>query len=330
MKTFIWVTLAASLNAFAQPVAPTDLEARRQSVETLKQHITSRQARLDEVSAEIRTSGQTIDKKIEKLVATLAGLKDSQDSKRRISQIKAEAIIGLKRMILTFDVERRNLSERLRSGDTASAEALNKDIGRFGELIDKRANDIVELVKSIPGGVDVAKYESDGGSYNGYRDTYYENSRISETWRQSRRDKTQSEKQRREVQDALEKAIAQLGNQKNAAETAVAQATTATDKELQQEELDRLKAQIDLRKSQLVEISIPSAEPANSASQDQAQDMEVYLRDARQDVSADFGKTLRLYHQAVAEREKIADLRVNLAAREKWLSENDPAAKKSE
>lgn len=85
MKTFFFVTLAASFCAFAQESAPMDIEARRQSVETLKQHIASRQQRLDEVAAEIRTSGQEIDKKVEKLVATLSGLTDSQDSKRRIS-----------------------------------------------------------------------------------------------------------------------------------------------------------------------------------------------------------------------------------------------------
>jgi hypothetical protein len=52
------------------------------------------------------------------------------------------------------------------------------------------------------------------------------------------------------------------------------------------------------------------------------------FQDARKDIAEDFGKTVRLYHAAAAEREKIHEVKDNLAAREKWLQENDPEAKK--
>jgi hypothetical protein len=54
------------------------------------------------------------------------------------------------------------------------------------------------------------------------------------------------------------------------------------------------------------------------------------LRDARRDIADDFGRTVRLYHALAAERQKIHEVKENLAAREKWLQENDPDTKKSD
>ena len=97
MKALLMICCASIACASAQE--PADLEARRQSVVTLKQHLEMRQKRFDEVVAEIRTRSQATDKKVGELVDMLAGLKDSESSKRRVSGIKAEAIAGLKRMI---------------------------------------------------------------------------------------------------------------------------------------------------------------------------------------------------------------------------------------
>ena len=65
-------------------------------------------------------------------------------------------------------------------------------------------------------------------------------------------------------------------------------------------------------------------------SKDQADDFREMFGDARRDIASDFQKTLRLYHDASAERDKLHRLQENLAAREKWLLEHDPAAKKAE
>jgi hypothetical protein len=330
MKTLLpTLLLAATLSASA--AEPIDLEARRQSVVTLKEHITARQERLDRVATDIRTRGQAIDAQIEKLVTRLTGLKDSQDSKRRVSQIKGEAVAGLKRMIQVFGEERREIAEALRTGSPATTDTLLPDMAKIDAQIQKRANDIIELVKSMPGGEDISKYEQDSETYYSRGDVTYENSRISEAWRQNRRDSVQSEKLRREVKDALERAIADLNQRKATVTTALkASGITDADKEIQQQELARLNNVLQERQGQLADVITPSTAPEEAASGDEADHLRKYLADTRQDIATDFRETLRLYKLAVDERVKIAGLRENLTAREKWLAENDPAAKKAD
>lgn len=315
---------------FAQEPAPLDLEARRESVNTLKQHLEMREKRFEEVAAEIRQRGEATNQKISELVQMLAGLKDSESSKRRISQVKGEAIAGLKRMIDVYQTERRTIVERLRADNSVPAEALKKDMEAIDKLAEKRVAEILELVKSMPGGEDIAKYESDGDSY--YNGVHYESSRISEAWRQNRRDRVQSEKQRREVQQALEKAIADLGRRTDTLKSALSGGKlSGPETEIYEHELAHVTELIGQRKAQLLDVTAPSAaEGEQAASKGEADDLKDLFNNARRDISSDFAKTLRLYHDAAAEREKVHALKENLAAREKWLSENDPATKEPE
>ncbi|BCX49639.1 hypothetical protein HAHE_35470 [Haloferula helveola] len=322
MKALAALALLSVLPGFA--AEEMDMEARRESVKTLKTHIEMRQERLDEVVSELRERVGETDKKVGKVVEVLSGLKDSQDSKRRISQIKSEAIGGLKGMIETYDRERRKLLERLRTGAGPATEGLKKDLEKFDALIQKRADDVVKLAKSMPAGEDVAKYESDGGYY--FNGVHYENSRISEEWRQNRRDKVQSGKERRELQQALERAIEDLERRRDTVKAFLKDRKfTPAERELREQELARVEGLLEARKAQLVEVATPADAPEKTADQEQAQDLEHLLRDAKQDIASDLSRTLRLYHEAADERDKIAGLEENLAAREKWLEENDKA-----
>ena len=100
-RTLIALCFLAGV-ASAQEPETIDLESRRQSVVTLKQHLAMREERLAEVAADIRTRGEATDKKIGRIVDMLAGMKDSQSSKRRVSEIKGEAIAGLKKMLEVY------------------------------------------------------------------------------------------------------------------------------------------------------------------------------------------------------------------------------------
>jgi len=327
MKAPVLITCLIVLCASAQE--PVDLEARRQSVVTLQQHLEMRQKRFDEVAAEIRTRSQATDKKIGELVGMLAGLKDSESSKRRVSQIKGEAIGGLQKMIEVYRTERRGIVEKLRTDGSAPAEALKKDMAAIDALAEKRVVQIVELVKSMPGGEDVQKYESAGGSY--YNGFYEEETRVSEAWRQNRRDKVESEKQRREVQQALEKAITDLEARQATLKSQLAGGKlTAPEKEIFEHELGYVTNLLGQRKAQLMEVTAPATPAGDDASKGEAEDLKQLFNDARRDIAGDFTKTLKLYHAAAAEREKIHAAQENLEAREKWLSENDPALKKGE
>jgi hypothetical protein len=230
-------------------------------------------------------------------------------------------------MLAVYKRERTAIASKLKGDGSVPVEALLKDMENIDKLGEKRVGQIVELVKSMPGGEDVAKYETDAtAEYNG---VYYENSRISEEWRQNRRDRVESEKERREAQDALKTAIADLERRHTTLKTALAGGKlNATEKELYEQELGHVGNLLEVRKTQLVSVAAPSNAPETAASKGEADDLRELFRDARRDIAADFGETVRLYHAAAAEREKIFAVKENLAAREKWLQENDPEAKK--
>jgi hypothetical protein len=327
-RTLLFCLMAAGFAA-AQEKAPIDLEERRQSVATLKQHLAMREERLAEVAAEIRERGEATDKKIGRIVDMLTSLKDSQSSKRRVSDIKGEAIAGLKKMLEVYKRERNGIVQKLRGDDSLPVAALMKDMENIDKLAEKRVGQIVELVKSMPGGEDVQKYEQDSSyEYNG---VYYENSRISEEWRQNRRDKVESEKTRREAQDALKKAIDDLERRRDSLKAQLSGGKlNETEKELFEQELGHVSMLVDVRKSQLLAVAAPSTAAENTASKGEADDLKALFQDARKDIAEDFAKTVRLYQSASAERDKIQVVKENLAAREKWLQENDPDAKKSE
>lgn len=298
-----------------------DMEARRESVETLRTHIGMRQERLADVVKELRERAKRTDEEIGKVVDLLAGLKDSQDSKRRIAGIKGEAIGGLKGMIGRYDKERRKIVEELRTGAGASEDDLAGDLKVLDELIQKRSEDVVRLVKSMPAGEDVAKYEQSGEAY--FNGIHYENSRISEAWRQSRRDRVESDKQRRELEQALKEAIEDLERRRDAVAAALeGKKFNEAEKALREQELARVNGLLEARRGQLREVATPSEAPEAAADKGQADDLKAMFEDARHDIAADFSRTLRLYHEAAAERERITGLRQRLDACEAWLKEH--------
>jgi len=325
--------LGSGLLALAQSDAPAeeiDLPARRQSVVTMKSHIEMREARLNEVVEDLKQRGDGIDERIGKIVDSLAALKDSKGSKTRISQLKGEAASGLMSMIEVYQTERRRLVEQAKKDADAPIESLAALVKRLDARIETRAAQVVKLVDSIPGAKDVKKYESSGGSYygNGWG---WSNERISDTWRQNRRDGVQSKKARDEARKALESSIGDLERRRD---TAAAQLKrndlTEVEREIQKFELDHVNSVLRIRRNQLVEVTRPPKAPNQTASKDEADDMKALFEDATKQLSADFNDSLRLYRQAKAENDKLHALKVNLEAREKWLSENDPDWKAAE
>lgn len=329
MHKFIIISgwLGTGILCLAQQESPKeeiDLHARRQSVVTMREQIAMRDARLSDVVVQLKETGDGIDKRIGGIVDSLSKIKDSESSKMRISQLKGEAAAGLMRMIETYQVERRNLVEQTKKDPDAPLESIRAIVRRIDERVNARAAEVVKLVGSIPGAKDVEKYESAGGSYygNGWGWT---NERISDTWRQNRRDDVQSKKKRDEAQKALRGAIENLESRRS---EAVAQLKrddlTEVAREIQKFELDHLDSVLEIRRGQLLEVTTPSADPNETASANEAYDMRDLFRDAVSQLRDDFNDNLRLYRQAKAENEKLFKLKENLAAREKWLSGNDP------
>ncbi len=313
----------AALAGLALAEEKVDLEARRQLVETMRDQLASREARLEQVTGDLREQGESIDERIGRIVDSLAEIKDSESSKTRISRLKQEVAEGLMKQISFYQSERRKLVERVKKDAGASIDGIAGDVARIDAMVEKRADQIVKLVDSIPGAKDIGKYESDG--YYGGWGWGWENSRISEEWRQNRRDKVQSEKSRREARKALEGAIEDLERRRASIRSKLSnESLSSAEREIQAYELEHVEGLLAARRRQLVEVTTPSPEPGQAASKDEADEMTRLFEEARRNLSADFADAVRLYHQIVTERDHLHRLRESLAAREAWLEANDP------
>jgi hypothetical protein len=319
-----WISLwLAAVPVLAQESAEIDMEARRQSVVTLERHIGQREARLEDARADLRERGEKLEARIGEIVGMLAKLRDSESSKTRVSRLKGEVIGGLKGMIQVFNRERAEIVERLRAGRAGAVEDFERDIRAIDAAVARRSAEIVKLVESMPAGQDVEKYERDGEIY--FDGVVYENSRISEAWRQNRRDRVQTEKTRRELQDALDGAIGRLERQvRLAREDLETRRMTDAEREINEQELAHAEELLEQRRAQRLELTAPSTPAASDASRQEADDMRRLFDDARRDLAAEFSKVLALYGEIVEEREKIHRLRETLDARKAWLREHDP------
>ena len=297
---------------------------RRQSVVNLGWHIEQREKRLEELRTDIVALGKRIESRTDELVKMLSEISDSKESKTRVAQMKMHAIEGLRRWIRLYNDRRGQIIESLRrEGEQLPKEQLAEKIDAFDKRIDKRVSQILELTASMGEHQDVQKYESDGGSYwNGY---YHESSRVSDSWKQNRLETVMSDKNRKELIDALETAIEQLKSRRASLDDTIKnRKLSVSETEIQLEELGRVDASIERRRSELRQLAAPTGGSGGQpVGRNKAHDIEQLLEDAGEDLAMDFRRQLQMYDEFDKERNKTYQLRENLKAREVWLQEND-------
>ncbi|MFC7339324.1 hypothetical protein ACFQY0_19180 [Haloferula chungangensis] len=323
MKAQLLFTLLALPVLNAQDSTSTmSMEERKASVVQLKENIEAREERLQELIADIKTLDERTEKKIDRVIDTLKRLEDSESSKTRITRLKGEVIEGLRKSINAYATERRKIFERIRTDQSGASDPLNESINKIDARIEKRASQIIELAKSMPQGKDVKKYEGDGGDY--YNGWYHEDSRISEEWRQNRRQGVATENELRDLTQALEGAIEDLDRRIMAVEARLKDGKLSpANTILAKQELARNQAMLSSRKKELLELSTPAGTTSgDEANKDTADRLKEMFEDARGDIQDDHWAVLKKYDEAVDERESILKMQANLEAREKWLSEN--------
>ena len=321
------LSLVAGMAQTPPVPAPQDYAGRVQSVENLKQHIAQREARFEVLKQDLLTLDARVEKQIDDIVKNLASLKDSNDSKTRVANIKGDVIDALVRTIWIYRQKRVDVFEQMRKDTAVPKEELEKTLKTFDERIGKRIEQVMELAKSFPGYQDVKKYDSYGSSYsNGW---YQENSRISDDYKKNRRANTAGRVERRDLLKEFDKALDRNQSRRASIVDALANRKLSDkEKALQQEELGRIDAAIDNLKVQRRQLALPSGEGAGrEIGGDEAHDAEKMLDDARADLARDFWDIMRKYTELSPERTRIYALKANLAAREEWLKKNPPPDK---
>ena len=121
--TFVAGPTQAAPAAAAAP-APIDYPARIQSVENLKQHIAQREERFEMLKKDLLAMDARVEKQIDDIVKNLASLKDSQDSKTKVANIKDDVIEALVRTTSLYRQKRMEVFERMRKDTNVPKEEL--------------------------------------------------------------------------------------------------------------------------------------------------------------------------------------------------------------
>lgn len=326
------VAIAAPLPAqTADPTAaaPIDYAARVASVATLKQSIAQREARYAAVKKDLQALDDRVEERVAYLVKTLTELQDSSNSMTKVTNIKEDAIAGLRRSITVYRQKRMEIFERQRKEQIVPEAELAANIDAFDTRIGKRMEQIMELVKSMPGYREVPKYESAGGSSYG-NGWYEENSRISDDWKQNRRQSAKTDVERRDLLKDINQAIDTAQRRRSALGESLKGTLSTKERSLSEQELGRVDAQLDNLIQRRREIAVPGEGGGREISMTEASDIEDMIRDSSRDLQDDFSEIFRKYDALDKERTRIRAIEKNLAAREQWLQQNPPPAKKAE
>ncbi|MEN9974392.1 MAG: hypothetical protein RLZZ282_398 [Verrucomicrobiota bacterium] len=329
-KTFVTVMFVSLLPVLGQAQAPAgdqkiDYKARLQSVVNIKENIARREARFEAVRQDLRTLDARVEEQISSIVKTLSSMVDSQDSRTRVANIKEDVMKSLIRTMGVYRQKRMAVYERMRKNPETPKEQSDLELKIFDERIGKRIGQVMEIARSFPGHVDIAKYESDGDSY--WRGWSGDQTRISEEWKQNRRDANSGKVARRDLLQQIEKSIVANQSRRAAiADNLTRQKLDEREYTVQQEELGRMDAILDLLQTQRRELALPTVGAARALGLDEAQDAEEMLDDTRADLANDFASIMRKFSELDAEGLKIHAMKENLKAREEWLKNNAPPA----
>jgi len=305
-----------------------DYAARVQSVANLKEHIAQREERFEVLRQDLRGLDDRVEKQIDHIVRTLSSLKDSNESKTRVAKLKGDVIQALVRTIGIYRQKRMEVFERMRKDPAAPQEMLEAELKKFDERIGKRADQVMEISRSFPGHQDLKKFESDGDSY--YNSWYQESTRVSEDWKQNRRDANSGEVQRRELLQLINKSLETNQSRRAAlADTLAKRKLSDRERTVQQAELGRLDATIDNLRMRRRDLALPGAGASRAIGRDEAHDAEQLLDDERADLARDFWDILRKFGELDREGTRIHALKDSLKAREEWLTNNPPPKQES-
>jgi hypothetical protein len=330
--TTLFFTITCTLLATLSPaqaqenathLTPADLEARRQSVVNLENHIAQREDRLGAIVLDIRSLDDRVEDGVDVIVAMVGEIKDSEESKVRIARVKADVITGLRKTIEFYNTHRDTIREQLRTGKSAlPKETLEKDLAIFDERIEKRVAQVLALAKTFTDPKELEKYEvTSTASWFGWT---IENEEISEAWKQNRRESRHTESAKEAVSKGLQDSIAHL-EQRNAYLTEKLKLPNLpeVEREFYQSEITHNAGLIAHRGEQLHEFSSGSAPETLPVEQGHAHELDQLVQSSRKDLREDFFAIFRKYAELNRARAELKELNDNLAARRQWLQDYD-------
>jgi len=298
----ITVVACATSTLHAQAPAPTAGQ--------LQSWVAIRQQRVGLLRDEIKQADARIESRLDVIIDSLKTVADSKDSRTKVARMKEETGQRLAKTISYYDQKRAALKEELRTPRLQlTADEKRKMIALFDARIEKRAQQIIALNKSMPSHEDHERYRAVGSGWYG---TEYERNAEFE---QNRRMTTHTNTQRDAIARQLDASIARLDVQSRSLKAQFAGATDPLSRKTLTEEQAKTDALIAARRQQKLEILKPSASATHTVALKEALDMDKALQTAVNDLRRDITTLFERYNTFLNELSTLHATEAALAAR---------------
>ena len=294
--------LASASPLFAQAPAPT--------AEQLKSWIAIRQQRVDLLRDEAKQIDARIESRLDTIFQTLTSISDSKDSRTKVARMKEDTGKRLGKTITYYDQKRAALKEELRNPRLRlTSEEKQKLIAAFDARIEKRAQQILALNKSMPTHEDHERYRVTGGGW--YGTTYERN----EEFEQNRRMTSKSNTQRDAIVKQLDASIARLDLQSRLLKSKLVTTTDPLQRKTLTDEIAKNDALIAQRRQQRLETLTPSGTATHTVALNAAMDMDKAMQTAINDLRRDFTTLFERYNTFLGELSTLHATETALAAK---------------
>jgi len=308
LRSFAFLVLIASLPGFSA-TAPAATTAPA-NAPALRQRLAAQENRVNLLRDELRAQDGRIEDRVDHIIDGLKSIGDSKDTRSKVARMKRETIDRLKRNLGYFQQQRAALQEELRRPTwNLTAEDKQNAISKFDTRIEKRVSQILALEKSLPTEKDYNRYVATGNNWSGT--TYAPN----EDFRQNQRLTAQTDAQRKETLDAIERSIQRFETQNRALQSQLMASTASVEQSKAiRAEMTKNEALIAQRRAQRAEVLRPTETATRSVGQKEAQTLDAALRKASEELRREFTTLFSLYHSIIAERSAENTTRAALAA----------------
>lgn len=308
-----------------QEAGEIDIEARRESVVNLEMHIEQREQRISDLGEDILRMDDRLEERIDKVLETVGRYKDSNQSRTRVAQLKAEVIVGLKKTVEYYKGRQREVHEKLRQDNPdIPRETLQSDFDRFEKRIEKRVDQILKLSNTFTDPKELNKYEKTSEGSWGWGWNSGPTYKISEDWKHNRIESRHTASAREGAIKGLQESIDYLSQSNDyLIEKLKEKNLSEAERELYQDDLARNSSLIEHREAQIEEFVSTPTPKTKSLDRNSAHGMEQLIHDSVGDMRQDFFAIFQKYSELNRERADIKVLHDNLQARIDWLAEYD-------
>ncbi len=277
--------------ASAQPAVDAHaplLEQRKQYADVLTAEAMKSGERLNAVNAQLQALDKDIESRVDRIVALMAAVKDSSDSRGRVMRSKDKAIQGLRNSISFYVRERDRRNQDLAAGGSpVSKEGLAEDVTALNTRIEKRVGQILSLAISM-------MQQEEFNAYERYRNDEHDSSAETKEFKRFEKDSNGAAKTKADVIRELKASIDKQSSEIKDLHDKLLITNDAQRKERIRSQIDEKEEIVAGRRKQVEALLSAEGPDARSVSNLGAFEIDALLADMTLDLQSDFRKLQQL------------------------------------